>query len=79
MAFPEKVVVITSRPARARGLKRKKPDDEATLQVAPRAGAWIKTRYGGRGKREFVAPSTGAWIETLKKGLPTAKLSRAGM
>ena len=36
------------------------------LQVAPRVGAWIETRFGcfGKGKRD-VAPRVGAWIETV--------------
>ena len=34
--------------------------------VAPRAGAWIETRFGhGEPYPNWVAPRAGAWIETL--------------
>ena len=37
--------MLTSRPARARGLKQFLPQsDGSTAYVAPRAGAWIETR-----------------------------------
>ena len=60
---------LLSPPARGRGLKpcRLRLDAEST-QVAPRAGAWIETRWGGvAGARLLaVAPRAGAWIETTR-------------
>ena len=51
---------------RERGLKLERWEhDGYTWEVAPRAGAWIETVFGGWIRRCFgVAPRAGAWIET---------------
>ena len=59
--------VRASRPAWARGLKRR---DRRYLrrppEVAPRVGAWIETgKPAGEVESESVAPRVGAWIETV--------------
>jgi len=41
--MPESRLNDVSRPARARGLKRKQHVSNYTWKVAPRAGAWIET------------------------------------
>jgi len=55
-----------SRPAWARGLKRRKNLVALpTYQVAPCVGAWIETQINGFcGGQVHVAPCVGAWIET---------------
>jgi len=58
--------MVTSRPARARGLKRERIANKGTdAHVAPREGAWIETRTRRESRvRPGVAPREGAWIET---------------
>ena len=53
-----------SRPAWARGLKRRVPVFADMHEVSPRVGAWIETlsRPGSR-NCDCVAPHVGAWIE----------------
>ena len=60
---------LRSRPARARGLKHPRETVlRAREAVAPRAGAWIETRYSSFCRAElWVAPRAGAWIETLDR------------
>ena len=55
-----------SHPVRVRGLKQGQMHQiDYMVKVAPRAGAWIETRYKGRTLlKTFVAPRAGAWIET---------------
>ena len=62
--------MLGSRPARARGLKPKNPEDFVlTPDVAPRAGAWIETHsIWYLLLTEYVAPRAGAWIETVEYG-----------
>jgi len=69
---------MTSRPARARGLKHKNEEQYRPKNtVAPRAGAWIETRathwHGGR---RTVAPRAGAWIETCERNAQGRDLER---
>src|SRR5208337_1425054 len=58
--------ISASRPARARGLKRRTACRGIRCKrVAPRAGAWIETRRAANDAHEgLVAPRAGAWIET---------------
>ena len=57
-----------SHPAGVRGLKRSLAEKAtATLDVAPRRGAWIETQEAEEAGLDLsVAPRRGAWIETLK-------------
>ena len=69
---------VGSRPARARGLKRLGGCGVLSVEVAPRAGAWIETQQK-RARRPFfiVAPRAGAWIETsISRRSSAAILSR---
>ena len=54
----------------------------AEYTVAPRVGAWIETKIGGRrGDTLRVAPRVGAWIETFaqtKKELEKQVAPRVG-
>ena len=64
------LMLLIVRPARSplvqgRGLKQLLPIHPSPLQVAPRAGAWIETRYSRlKYTKSPVAPRAGAWIET---------------
>jgi len=70
---------LTSRPARARGLKRDgKRQKDILRRVAPRAGAWIETSSHFHPVLTLtVAPRAGAWIETSYAVLKSILLSRA--
>jgi len=56
-------MLLTSHPARVRGLKLFLDILTTSLLVAPRTGAWIETKLLQFAECPFwVAPRTGAWI-----------------
>ena len=57
----------SSRPVRARGLKRYTHNGvDRVTHVAPRAGAWLETPSTvKKSTSTCVAPRAGAWLETV--------------